>query len=172
MIPKNIVLVGPMGAGKSTIGKQLASTLDFNFIDVDQCIVEQAGADIPWIFHKEGEEGFRKRETFSLKLGLTKNNAVIATGGGVVKLQENVQLLNQARLVVYLKADVETQYQRTAKDKNRPLIQEENPKKKLAELMQQRSPLYELVSDLALSTDELSVNEVINIIMQKWQEIS
>ncbi|MCY4046268.1 MAG: shikimate kinase [Cellvibrionales bacterium] len=172
MTIRNIVLVGPMGAGKSTIGKQLAASLDFNFVDVDQHIVNQAGADIPWIFHKEGEDGFRKRETLSLQQSLLHDHTVIATGGGIITRKENVKLLNQAKFVVYLQAEVETQFKRTGKDKNRPLLQEADPRQKLAELMKHRSPLYDLVADLSVSTDDFSVKEVVNTIASHWQGLA
>lgn len=147
----SIYLVGPMGAGKTTIGRLLAKQLGREFVDCDWYIVEQTGADIPWIFEKEGEEGFRERETRALTELTPKPNIVMATGGGVVMKAQNRQLLKQG-LVIYLEASVETQLLRTKKDKNRPLLQNENPKAVLETLYQKRSPLYREVADIIIPT--------------------
>lgn len=147
----SIFLVGPMGAGKTTVGKLLAKHLDRPFIDCDWYIVEQAGADIPWIFDKEGEEGFRQRETQALSELTGRSGIIMATGGGAVMRAKNRELLKQG-LVIYLEATVETQLARTKKDKNRPLLQTENPKLVLERLHQQRCPLYQEVADIVLPT--------------------
>lgn len=163
------MLVGPMGAGKSTIGRLLASRLDFAFRDVDQLIVDQAGADIPWIFDIEGEEGFRRRETQVLKEELESKRSVIATGGGIVKLSENRALLNQSDCVVYLYADIDTQYERTLKDKNRPMLQGDNPLEKLKVLMKERTPLYEEVATFVQPTHTKNIPEITEDILHYWQ---
>lgn len=147
----SIFLVGPMGAGKTTIGKLLAKYLGREFVDCDHYIVAQTGADIPWIFAKEGEEGFRDRETRAL-LDLTdKPNIVMATGGGAVGRAENRELLKKG-LVIYLDANVDTQLFRTKKDKNRPLLQNDNPRATLEMLYQKRHPLYQEVATIIVPT--------------------
>lgn len=146
-----ICLVGPMGAGKTTIGRLLAKHLKREFVDCDWYISSQAGTDIPWIFAKEGEEGFRQRETQALKTLMNTPNAVIATGGGAVTRAENRELLKQG-LVIFLDANVETQLLRTKKDTNRPLLQTENPRATLEKLYQERKPLYLEVADLVIAT--------------------
>lgn len=147
----SIFLIGPMGAGKTTIGKLLAKHLGREFVDCDWYIAEQTGADIPWIFAKEGEGGFRQRETRALMELTAKPNIIMATGGGVVGSPKNRQLLKQG-LVVYLDANVDTQLIRTKKDKNRPLLQNDNPRAVLETLYEQRSPLYREVADITVPT--------------------
>ncbi|GAB2188589.1 shikimate kinase AroK [Sessilibacter sp. MAH2] len=150
---KNIVLVGPMGVGKSTIGRMLAQLTQREFKDTDHVVEERTGADIPWIFDVEGEEGFRARETSVLQDLLQVRNLVLATGGGIVTREENRELLNNNSVVVYLTASVEQLYKRTRKDKKRPLLQVENPKAKIEGLIAERAPLYESVSHYQVSTD-------------------
>lgn len=147
----SIFLVGPMGAGKTTIGKLLAKHLGRPFVDCDWYIAEQTGADIPWIFEKEGEMGFRDRETRALAELTELPNIVMATGGGAVGRDQNRQLLGRG-LVIFLDASVETQLARTKKDKNRPLLQNDNPRAILKELYQKRSPLYKEVADIIVPT--------------------
>lgn len=146
-----IFLVGPMGAGKTTIGKLLAKHLKREFVDCDWYIANQAGTDIPWIFAKEGEVGFRQRETEALKVLVDMPNAVIATGGGAVVRAENRELLKRG-LVVFLDANVETQLLRTKKDTGRPLLQTDNPKAVLEKLYHDRKPLYIEVADVVIAT--------------------
>ena len=147
----SIFLVGPMGAGKTTIGKRLAKRLGREFIDCDHYIVAQTGADIPWIFAKEGEEGFRDRETRALEELTAMPNIVMATGGGAVGREENRKLLQQG-FVIYLEASVDTQLIRTKKDKNRPLLQNDNPRATLEALYQKRHPLYQEVATIIVPT--------------------
>ncbi len=147
----SIFLVGPMGAGKTTIGKLLAKHLKREFVDCDWYIADQAGTDIPWIFAKEGEVGFRQRETEALKVLVSMPNAVIATGGGAVTRAENRELLKRG-LVIFLDANVDTQLLRTKKDTNRPLLQTENPRAVLEKLYQERRPLYLEVADMVIMT--------------------
>lgn len=147
----SIFLVGPMGAGKTTIGKLLAKHLKREFVDCDWYIADQAGTDIPWIFAKEGEVGFRQRETEALKVLVGMPNAVIATGGGAVTRAENRELLKRG-LVIFLDANVDTQLLRTKKDTNRPLLQTENPRAVLEKLYQERRPLYLEVADMVIMT--------------------
>ena len=125
-----IYLVGPMGAGKSTIGRLLADTLRLEFHDVDREIEERSGVDIPWIFDMEGEQGFRDREALMLQSLSEVGGAVVSTGGGAVLRDENRRLMAEKGRVVYLCTSVEEQIRRTAKDRKRPLLQQGNPKKK------------------------------------------
>ncbi len=151
----SIILVGPMGAGKTTIGKLLAKILQREFIDIDWYIEEVTGANIPWIFDMEGESGFRDRETKAVKELTQKSNLIIATGGGVVMREENRKILAESGLVVYLNADVNVQLQRTRKSKNRPLLQTENPEQVLRELYQVRNPLYKEIADIEVVSGRL-----------------
>lgn len=152
----SIVLVGPMGAGKSTIGKVLAGLLHVPFFDSDRVIEERTGADIPWIFDMEGEEGFRLRESAVLADLLRQSSCVIATGGGIVMREDNRQLLKENGSVVYLTASTEQLVERTYKDKKRPLLQVDDPESKIRELIQLRDPLYREVSDVIVATDRRS----------------
>ena len=152
----SIVLVGPMGAGKSTIGKVLAGLLHVPFFDSDRVIEERTGADIPWIFDMEGEEGFRLRESAVLADLLKQSCGVIATGGGIVMREDNRQLLKENGSVVYLTASTEQLVERTYKDKKRPLLQVDDPESKIRELIQLRDPLYREVSDVIVATDRRS----------------
>lgn len=161
----SIFLVGPMGAGKTTIGKLLAKHLQREFIDCDWYIAEQTGADIPWIFEKEGEMGFRDRETRALMELTDKPDIVMATGGGAVGRDQNRELLKKG-LVIYLDASVETQLARTKKDKNRPLLQNDNPKLVLKALYQKRSPLYREVANLIVPTGKSYPKQMVNEILE------
>lgn len=152
VVPR-VYLVGPMGAGKSTIGKILAATLGVAFVDSDRVIEERTGADIPWIFDVEGEAGFRRREAAVIEdLGLTAP-MVIATGGGAVLLEENRQSMRRTGTVVYLTASLEQLVERTAKDKKRPLLQVDNPREKIEALILERDPLYRDAADEIVATD-------------------
>lgn len=150
----SIYLVGPMGAGKTTLGKLLARQMGREFIDCDWYIAEQTGADIPWIFAKEGEEGFRERETKALRELTCKPNIIMATGGGAVMRAQNRELLSRG-LVIYLQASVDTQLARTKKSKSRPLLQNDNPRATLEALYQVRHPLYLEVADIVVATGKL-----------------
>jgi shikimate kinase len=153
MTQQNIFLVGPMGAGKTTAGKELAKLLGMEFIDSDHEIERRTGASVPLIFEVEGEAGFRKREQGVIDELTQRDNVVLATGGGVVLNPDNRKHLAARGYVVYLRASVEQLFQRTSKDQHRPLLKTADPKGKLAELMQQRSALYEEIADLVLDTD-------------------
>ncbi|NBI13186.1 shikimate kinase AroK [[Haemophilus] felis] len=152
---RNIFLIGPMGAGKSTIGRQLAQLLSMDFVDSDQEIEQRAGADISWIFDVEGEEGFRKREERIINELTQRQGVVLSTGGGVVVSKENRNHLSARGIVIYLETTVEKQYQRTQRDKKRPLLQDvEDPRQVLENLAKERNPLYEEIADIVLPTDE------------------
>ncbi|MCS5709583.1 shikimate kinase AroK [Candidatus Berkiella cookevillensis] len=158
----NLFLVGPMGAGKSTIGKQLAKELKLEFCDVDQEIEDRAGADIGWIFDVEGEEGFRKREEIVIDELSQRQGLVLATGGGAILSAENRNKLAARGTVVYLFTTVEQQLKRTAKDKRRPLLQQKDMprEEKLDGLMESRDPLYREIADVIIDTDGRTVRSV------------
>jgi shikimate kinase len=165
----NIILIGPMGAGKSTIGRQLAGVLQLPLKDSDREIEQRTGVDIPTIFEFEGEEGFRNRETAMLEELCTEQGMVLATGGGAVMRDQNRALLRDCGLVVYLKTSVKTQLRRTARDRNRPLLQTENPRARLEELMRMRDPLYREIADLIVDTDRDSIRKVVQEISQYYR---
>lgn len=159
--PTNLFLIGPMGAGKSTIGKQLAKDLKLDFYDADQEIEARTGADINWIYDLEGEEGFRKREAQIIDELTQMQHIVLATGGGAILLPENRNRLAARGVVVYLQTTVEQQMQRTARDKRRPLIQKlKEPEPELTEIMDFREPLYREIADIEVSTDGRTVRAV------------
>ena len=148
-----MLLVGPMGVGKTTVGKMLAEETGRRFMDCDQEIERRAGADIPWIFDVEGEAGFRDRETALLKELRCQPNMVIATGGGAVLRSGNRRLLRDAGLVIYLDASLELLLARTAKDKKRPLLQGGDPRETLRKILDEREALYRSVADIRLELD-------------------
>ena len=162
----NIFLIGPMGAGKTTIGRQLARRLQMEFYDSDRVIEQRTGADIPLIFEKEGEEGFRKRERDVINELTRKKNIVLATGGGAVLNKKNRDNLVNRGTVIYLSSNLESLLKRTHKDKNRPLIQgEESPKVILTRLLEQREPLYRETADHIVDTSSSSIRGVIQAII-------
>ena len=163
-------LVGPMGAGKSTIGRQLARCLKLKFIDSDREIEIRTGVDIPLIFELEGESGFRKRERKVIDELTTKSGIMLATGGGAVMDKLNRQHLATRGRVIYLHTSVEQQLQRTAHDRNRPLLQTANPKQKLQELMAVRDPLYREIADWVIETDGCRVRDVVQQIIHKIEQ--
>ncbi len=152
-----VALIGPMGAGKTTIGRRLAEQLGVAFVDSDAEIESRCGADIPWIFDVEGEEGFRRREVAVIDDLTRPSEGVIATGGGVVMREENRAHLSQRTRVIYLHASVDQQLQRTRKSKKRPLLQTEDPRARLESLFEVRDPLYRAIADQVVETDGQSV---------------
>lgn len=154
--PSSIIFIGMMGAGKTTIGRALARELGWDFIDLDHEIVRRCGVAIPTIFDIEGEEGFRRRETDTLADVVKQANLVLATGGGAILREENRALLRQG-LVIYLKATVDELFERVAKDTNRPLLQTENPKEKIAQLLETRQPIYQQLANITIETGRGSI---------------
>jgi len=166
-----IFLVGPMGAGKSTIGKYLAQQLKLQFADTDAEIEARTGADIPWIFDVEGEAGFREREQQVVEEMTLWDDVVLATGGGVVIRPENRQALAGRGYVVYLYATVEEQVRRTRRDRRRPLLQKGDPEEVLRALMAEREALYREIADHIIETDGCSPRTVAQRLMRELQEL-
>ncbi|MBT8438612.1 MAG: shikimate kinase AroK [Gammaproteobacteria bacterium] len=168
--PTKIFLIGPMGAGKSTIGKQLASSMGLEFIDSDNAIRERTGVDIATIFEYEGEQGFRKREAKIIDELTQQENIVLATGGGAVTTAEVANNLASRGFVIYLHCSPEQQYERTIHDKSRPLIQTDDPKATLEGLMEVREPLYREFADLVVTTEKRSAASVVKEVVQYFDE--
>jgi shikimate kinase len=168
--PTRVFLVGPMGSGKSTIGKQLASALGLDFQDSDHEIQRRTGVDIPTIFAFEGETGFRAREKAVIDALTAMDGVVLATGGGAILDPDNRRALSSRGVVVYLHCSPEQQYRRTSHDRNRPLLQTEDPLQRLRELMAVRDPLYRETADLVVSTEKRSAAAVTKEIVRLLQQ--
>ena len=160
-----------MGAGKTTVGKQLAHVLGMEFIDSDYEIQRRTGVDIPTIFEFEGEDGFRKREHAVIEELTALEGVVMATGGGAVLDEQNRRMLSARGFVVYLQCTPEQQYERTYRDKNRPLLQIEDPLAKLKSLMEQREPYYRQTADLIIVSDRRNALSVAREIQAKLESI-
>ena len=156
----NIFIVGPMGSGKSTVGKIISDEMFLSFFDTDEEIESRTGASIDWIFDLEGESGFRKRETDILNEMVEKNSIVLSTGGGIILSDGNRESLSSRGTVFYLSTPIPTQVERTAKDKDRPLLKDGDPKEILTKLHDERENLYEMVSDYIVDTENKSSKEV------------
>ena len=156
----NVFLVGPMGSGKSAVGRHLARLLRFCFHDSDADIEARTGVDIAFIFEKEGEAGFRHRERESIERLTRLSGVVIATGGGAVIAVENRRMLSQRGAVVYLETSVGQQLERTRHGRHRPLLNDTDPEEKLAELMRHRAQLYAEIADITVPTDGRRVQAV------------
>ncbi len=162
----NIIIVGPMGAGKTTIGRLLAKRLAVDFYDSDHEIELRTGADIPWIFEIEGESGFRKRESAIIEELCQLNGIVLSTGGGVVLNKHNRDILKLHGLVIYLKSTAEQLYKRTQTDKRRPLLQTDNKFERIQSILKEREPFYHSVADEIIETDKLTVNQIVTMILK------
>jgi len=145
---ESLFLIGPMGAGKTTIGRYLGKRFEREFVDLDAEIEARCGADIRWIFDVEGEQGFRDRETALLREMVARPGLVVATGGGVVLRAENRELLRGAGLVIYLAVSPRELYERTRNDQHRPLLQVPNRREVIERLVGERDPLYREVATL------------------------
>jgi shikimate kinase len=156
-----------MGAGKSTIGRMLAKEIGYRFLDSDRIIEDRCGANIPWIFDVEGEDGFRQRETAMLRELAEEESTVLATGGGAVMRPENHELLKKASVVVYLRTSIEQQVERTRKDRNRPLLQNDDPEAVLRKLFAIRDPIYTELADIVMHTDRKSPRLVVRQLVNR-----
>ena len=157
-----------MGAGKSAVGRQLARMLHLEFVDSDAEIESRTGVDIPFIFEKEGEAGFRKREAKVIEDLSQKDGIVLATGGGAIMDPRNRNHLGARGFVVYLKTSVDQQLSRTRKGRNRPLLENGDPRAVLEALMATREPLYREIADLTVDTDRRKVRDVANEILDRF----
>ena len=165
--PQNLFLVGPMGAGKSAVGRQLARMLHLSFLDSDEEIESRTGVDIAFIFEKEGEEGFRKRESKVIDELSKMEGVVLATGGGAILDPQNRSHLGSRGFVVYLYTTVDQQLARTRKGRTRPLLENGDRRKILEDLMATRDEMYREVADLIVSTDGRKVRAVANEILER-----
>lgn len=172
ILVENYILVGPMGAGKSTIGRLLAKELRLPFRDSDKEIEQRTGASIPLIFDVEGEQGFRDRERATIAELCQMRGLVLATGGGAVMSPANRDALRAGGRVIYLCTSVEQQLDRTSRDRNRPLLQAANPREVLAGLMALRDPLYREIADLIIETDERPPRLVVIEILDQLKSIA
>ncbi len=157
---QNLFLIGPMGAGKSAVGRQLARMLHLDFVDSDDEIQERTGVDISFIFEKEGEEGFRNREARVIDELSQLEGIVLATGGGAVIDPENRNRLGARGIVVYLRTSIDQQLARTSRGRDRPLLEDGDPRQILEELMTARDPLYREIADFIVDTDGRKVRAV------------
>lgn len=155
-----IFLIGPMGAGKSSVGKYLAGLLDLDFYDTDEELEKRTGVDIGWIYDLEGEEGFRRRETAVIDELSRLPNIVLATGGGSVIEPVNQEMLKQRGTVVYLEVSLKHQETRTLNESRRPLLRVSNRQEMLEKLHSEREPIYETLADLRVKTDKRTVRAV------------
>ncbi len=166
----NVFLVGPMAAGKSTVGRRLARSLGYGFHDCDRELEERTGVDIPLIFELEGESGFRAREKSLLDELTHLERIVLATGGGAVLDPENRARLVGRGFVVYLCTSVEEQLRRTQRDRKRPLLQTDDRRARLEALKEEREPLYEQVADFTVSTDSRHMHRVVQSIARRFKD--
>jgi len=169
--PRNIFLVGPMGAGKSTVGRALARALGKRFVDSDKAIEKRTGASIALIFDVEGEAGFRRREQAVIDELTALDEVVLATGGGAVLDEENRAHLMSRGFVVYLSAPAELLIERTTRDRSRPLLQTEDPAARVRELLAVRDPVYRQVADAVVQTDRRSARHVVKEIQSRLEAV-
>jgi shikimate kinase len=168
---ENIYLVGLMGAGKTTIGRQLAKALKLPFYDSDKAIEERTGVDIPTIFEFEGEDGFRDREQKMIQQLAEMRGIVLATGGGAILREENRNILKKNGFIVYLQCSIDRIVERTRRDTQRPLLQTENPRARIETLFVQREPLYLSCADFKVDTGVMSSKDVVGRILEAYQSI-
>lgn len=166
-INQNIFLIGPMGAGKSSVGKYLAKQLGMQFYDSDEEIEKSTGVDLGWIFDVEGEEGFRKREIAVIAKLSTQSNIVLATGGGTVVSPENQQMLAEKGLVIYLEVSLQHQEPRVVNESRRPVLRVNNRQEVLKKLQEERLPIYQSLAHFRVPTDNRTVRAVADDII-RW----
>ena len=169
---KNIVLVGPMGSGKTTVGRRLANELNQDFFDTDLEIIDKTGVNIDYIFDIEGEKGFRERESKILENLCRMSNIILATGGGIVILTKNREILKNSGLVVYLYSSVDQLLRRTAKSKTRPLLENSTDRRKtITDLLEARDEYYREVASVVIDTTGKELYEVVNIIKRETENV-
>ena len=168
---ENIYLVGLMGAGKTTIGRQLAKSLGLPYYDSDKAIEESTGVDIPTIFEFEGEQGFRDREQKMLQQLTELKGIVLATGGGAILRQENRDLLKENGIIIYLQCSIDRIMERTRRDTQRPLLKTANPKERIEQLYKEREPLYLNCADLVVDTGIMQSKAAVNYILEEYKSI-
>lgn len=161
----NIFLIGPMGAGKTSVGRHLAKQLNKDFYDSDQEIEKRTGVSLTWIYDIEGLDGFRGRELNTIEELSKLSNIVLSTGGGCVEMPEVRQILRERGMVVYMEVSLQTQLNRLKRDKKRPLLQGENPQEVLIKLWEERESYYEDIADFTVITDDRSVRDVCDDIL-------
>jgi len=170
MSAQSIFLIGPMGAGKSSVGRALARRIGYRFVDSDCEIVERCGVDIPTIFEYEGEAGFRDREARMLDELTSRPATVVATGGGAVLRESNRTLLSSRGHVILLSVDLDEQMRRVAFDSNRPLLQTDDPRARLRSMMTERAPIYRAVADIEIHTDARPRHHVVARIIRHLRQ--
>lgn len=172
----NIFLIGPMGAGKSTVGRRIARALGLRFVDLDQVIENDAGSSIPLIFELQGESAFRARESETLRRVCVEDGIVLATGGGSVLAEDNREVLRRRGFVVYLEASVDLQLERLARDHTRPLLRTPDRAQKLRELAAARNPIYRELADLQISADRAgpgaTARRALAALQRHWQPLA
>jgi shikimate kinase len=169
---RSIVLIGFMGAGKSSVGRLLEKRTGLPRFDTDERIATKSGLTIPEIFSQHGEERFREMETEALQLLPNEKEAIIVTGGGIVLRQTNLDLMRQLGTVVWLDANEEILFQRASRKGNRPLLQTENPRHKFSELLRTRIPLYGKIAEVRIDTSILTHDEVADTILDKIDDLT
>lgn len=169
--PENIYLVGPMGAGKTTVGKKLATALKKEFLDSDQLIEIKTGVSISLIFEMEGEQGFRRRERIVLEELTQRRDVVLATGGGVVLDKLNRARLRSCGFVIYLNPPFERLVERTIRDRRRPLLRTEDPQGRLQTIVTERDALYRQVADMIISGEHRTPAQVVREILEELSRL-
>lgn len=159
---RNVYLVGMMGAGKTTLGKALAQRTGQEFVDTDRVLVERTGVPVATIFEIEGEEGFRRRESAVIAELAERTGCVVATGGGAVLAEENRRLMRSSGTVVYLRARLESLWERTRHDASRPLLATDDPRGTLAAILERRDPLYREAAHVVVETSSQSASTLVN----------
>ena len=168
----SIVLIGMMGAGKSSVGRSLHRRTGMAFLETDEIVASNLGMSIPQIFFTQGEKKFRRAETEALQTICGTKRAVIVTGGGIVLRKENVEILKRLGLIVSLDGDEEVLFARAARTTDRPLLQTKNPREAFSEIFYARRPLYAQIADIRLDTSQLTVEEVATAILSKLRSMN
>ena len=169
-LKNNIILIGPMGSGKSSIGKKLSKMMKFDFVDTDNLIEENTGVDIPTIFEHEGETGFRERESKILQEISDYQQTVVGTGGGIIISKKNRGIIKKMGFAVYLTASIKELVYRTEHDKNRPLINSDDAENKIRNIINDRKEYYENTSNMTISTDNYDTVKISKIIIKNYEK--